>query len=229
MAKWRALPADCFEEQWEESETQGEKKLLRVAETRTPIAGKSVRTIVAVEGGSGKKKDRWHVLYTNDETTPAYELIQEFRRRQNHEQCYRVLVHELNLDALPNGYRWWSPNRRRPGFEAKRLQLVGWIKGLAYNAIQRWKRQLPGPYRRMMPFSLMRIFFFRPGRITVTPEAVQVEIDEFRELRHLSQYLSWLNRERVKIPWIGNRRLEIRPRKPTDEFCPRYDGFTVRC
>lgn len=229
MAQWRALPADRFEERWEPSESKGKEKLLRVAETRTTLAGKSVRTIVAVEGRSGKKKERWHVLYANDETAPAYDLIQEFRRRQNHEQCYRVLVHDLNLDALPNGYRWWSPNRKRPGFEAKRLQLVGWVKGLVYNAIQRWKRQLPEPYRRMMPFSLMRIFLFRPGRVTLTPDTVHVEIDEFRELRDLSQYIAWLNRERVRVPWLGNRRLLVRPRKPTDEFCPHFRLFTVRC
>ena len=229
MKQWRALPAERFEKHWESSEEKGKKKLLKVAETRTMVKGESVRTIVAVEGRPGKKKERWHVLYTNDEDSSAYDLIEEFRERQNHEQSYRVLVHDLNLDALPNGYRWWSSDRRRPGFEPKRLQLVGWIKGLVYNAIQKWKKRLPEPYRRMMPFSLMRVFLFRPGRVRLTKEAVQVEIDEFRELKELDQYVSWLNRERVRIPWLGDRRLVVRATKPTDEFFPRLALNSNRC
>lgn len=229
MKQWQAVPAERFQKRWEPSEEKGKEKLLRVVETRTLVQEHSVRTIVAVEGRPGKKKDRWHVLYTNDEETPAYDVIQEFRERQNHEQSYRVLVHDLNLDALPNGYRWWSPDRTRPGFEAKRLQLVGWIKGLVYNAIQNWKKRLPEPYRRMMPFSLMRVFLCRSGRVTMTETEVQVEIDEFRDFDQLDQYLNWLNRENVRIPWLGNRRLVIQSRKPTDEFFPRFASNTVRC
>lgn len=231
MAQWRALPKERFETHREPTEEKGKRKPLRVADTRTTLHGESVRTIVAVEGSpaTSSRKERWHVLYTNDTETPAYEIIQEYRPRQNHEQCYRVLVHDLNLDALPNAYRWWSPDRRRPGFEAKRLKLVGWIKGLVYNAIQHWKRQLPEPYRRMMPFSLMRTFLFRPGRVTLTSDTVHVDIEEFREFRDLNQYIEWLNRERVRIPWLGDRYLRVRSRKPTDEFCPRFTRFSVRC
>ena len=113
MRHWRALPARAFQTIREPGPWTGAPaKVLRVAETRTPLAGDGprqhgIRTIVAVEGrvptAGRPRKDRWHVLYVNDDRTPAYRLIQEFRHRQHHEQGYRIGVHDLDLDAVPSG------------------------------------------------------------------------------------------------------------------------------
>lgn len=185
-----------------------------MAQTRTPLPGLpgGARTLVAVEDRppkGGKRKDRWHILFTNDEKTDAYTLILEFRQRQHHEMSFRVGVHDFNLDALPNGYRWWSPERDRPGFEPKRLELVGWINALAFNGIQDWKSHLPAPYSKMMPFALMRKFLFRPGLVRVTPSVVTVTIGTFTEVGILEPWIRELNAQKLKIPRLGNRVLRI--------------------
>ena len=67
MRRWRALPAAAFRTVREPGPYAGEPPMiLRVAETRTPLAGdaprlRGVRTLVAVEG-DGRTKERWHVL-----------------------------------------------------------------------------------------------------------------------------------------------------------------------
>ncbi|RCV63165.1 hypothetical protein C5S53_15590, partial [Methanophagales archaeon] len=40
--------------------------------------------------------DKYYPIYTNDEVTPLYDLLVEYRSRQNHELCYRVMKHDLN-------------------------------------------------------------------------------------------------------------------------------------
>ena len=78
LRRWQALPARAFRTYWEPGPFTGAPpKRLRVAETRTPLKGdgphqRGVRTLVAVEGPTtGRGKDRWHILYVNDERTPA--------------------------------------------------------------------------------------------------------------------------------------------------------------
>lgn len=214
MKKWQNLPADEFRTYWEPTQKKGHKRRLRVAQTRTLLPGlpRGARTLVAVEDRppkGGKRKDRWHILFTNDEKTDAYTLILEFRQRQHHEMSFRVGVHDFHLDALPNGYRWWSPDRDHPGFEPQRPALVGWVKALAFNGIQDWKDRLPAPYSKMMPFTLMRKFLFRPGLVRLTPSAVTVTIGTFKEARALESWIAELNARQIKIPWLGNRTLRI--------------------
>ncbi|NIA03647.1 MAG: hypothetical protein GWP12_03865 [Nitrospirae bacterium] len=51
-----------------------------------------------------EKDEKDSPIYTSDEDTPAYDLLVEYRSRQNHELCYRVMTHDLSLDALPKSY-----------------------------------------------------------------------------------------------------------------------------
>ena len=67
---------------------------------RTKIRGckELVRTISLLnEKEKGKGKDRFYPLYTNDEVTSAYDLLVEYRSRQNHELCYRSVAFLLNV------------------------------------------------------------------------------------------------------------------------------------
>ena len=70
-----------------------------------------------------KGKDRFYPIYTNDELTSPYELMVEYRSRQNHELCYRVLTHDLNLDALPKSYPL-NPKAEKVQFRDKHVMLV---------------------------------------------------------------------------------------------------------
>lgn len=221
------IPKSEFTSYKENTDNFQRERIIEVAEITWQIKGmdKPIRMIVAHEerGGSKKGKKEWHLLWTNDWKTDGYEIIKEYRQRQSHEQCYRVQGYDMNLDALPNGYRWWSPSPNRTRFNPKRLQLVGWIKALTFNVIVDWKKQLPKPYNRMMPFTLMRKFLFRTGTVEVTDEEIIVSIYSFRELKQLSEYIAWLNAQQFKIPWVGNRILRIiESATPFRRKSPRY-------
>ena len=90
-----------------------------------------VRTIVVRESGK-RGKERWHGLWIfHDDDTPAYDLVQEFRTRQHHEQTYRIMLHDIYVDTAPSGYSKHSPNPQRPGFKQNALTLYGWVAALA--------------------------------------------------------------------------------------------------
>lgn len=211
LRRWRALPARAFRTHREPGPFTGAPpKRLRVAETRTSLKGdgprqRGVRTIVAVEGApAGRRKDRWHILYVNDERTPAYQLIQEFRQRQHHEQGYRIGVHDLDLDAVPSGYAKRS-HPRRPTFRPAALSWSAWTKLLAANLIESLGAQLGGGWRHAHPRTLRRTFLNRPGTLRETPEALLVALDWFPEQAVLRPLVDALNAARVQLPGPGGR------------------------
>jgi hypothetical protein len=105
-------------------------KEIHLAQTETVLEGESVeeavRTILCREIVPGPKKDRWHPLYTSS-AAAAREVLTDFRRRQHHEQAYRVGVYDENLDTAPCGYDKQSPDRKRPRFQRGGPQLIGWL------------------------------------------------------------------------------------------------------
>ncbi len=218
LRHWRALPARAFQTFREPGPWIGAPpKVLRVAETRTPLKGdgphaRGVRTIVAVEGRAptvGRpRKDRWHVLYVNDERTPPYRLIQEFRQRQHHEQGYRIGVHDLDLDAVPSGYAKASRSSR-PAFRPAALTWAAWTKALAANLIERLGARLGGPWTHAHPRTLRRTFLNRPGTLRETPAALVVELDWFPQQAVLRPLVEALNAARVQIPGPGGRRRRL--------------------
>ncbi len=208
VAQYR-VTADTF--------TGAPPKVLRVAETRTPLAGdgpgeRGVRTIVAVEAGAPTagpfRKDRWHILYVNDERTPAYRLIQEFRQRQHHEQGYRIGVHDLDLDAVPCGYAKAS-RPHRPAFRPAALSWAAWSKLLAANVIDRLGARLGPPWGHAHPRTLRRTFLNRPGTLHETPDTLLVELDWFPEQAALRPLVDALNAARVRLPGPGRRRRRL--------------------
>ena len=100
------------------------KKKILIADTRTKIRGckEPVRTILVLNELE-KGKDRFYPIYTNDELTSVYELMVEYRSRQNHELCYRVMKHDLSLDALPKSYPL-NPKAEKVQFWDKHVMLV---------------------------------------------------------------------------------------------------------
>lgn len=211
LRRWLALSARVFQRHREPGPFTGApSKVLRVAETRTPLKGDSprqrgVRTIVAVEGPTaGRRKDRWHILYVNDERTPAYRLIQEFRQRQHHEQGYRIGVHDLDLDAVPSGYAKRS-RPHRPTFRPAALTWAAWTKLLAANLTESLGAQLAGGWQHAHPRTLRRTFLNRPGTLRETPEALLVDLDWFPEREVLRPLVDALNAARAQLPGPGGR------------------------
>jgi hypothetical protein len=218
LRHWRALPARAFQTLREPGPFTGAPpKVLRVAETRTPLAGdppgaRAVRTIVAVEAGAptaGRpRKDRWHILYVNDERTPAYQLIQEFRQRQHHEQGYRIGVHDLDLDAVPSGYAKAS-RPHRPAFRPAALTWAAWTKLLTANLLDRLGARLGPPWRHAHPRTLRRTFLNRPGTLRETPDTLLVQLDWFPEQAALRPLVDALNAARVHLPGPGGCRRRL--------------------
>ena len=236
MKQWRAIPPRKWTRYEEPNETVGRPPdVLEVATTSTCIGATKtpVRTIVAREYHGRDKKECYHVLFTNVKHGRAVDLIQDFRRRQNHEQAYRVGVHDLNLDAITHGYVKDS-DPGEPDFDPARLDLVGWLKALAYNAFQKFREALPEPFARMQAGSLIRHFVLRPGRLYATADEFIVALDPFGNQSALEAYVEQLNSQGIRIPWLGNRRLRVtfapaEPRISGSELASLLTSKHIRC
>jgi hypothetical protein len=208
---WKGLPAEQFEVQFEQGPYVGAPpKEIRLAETTTVLKGESasqaVRTVICREVVPGPKKDRWHPLYTTAlDTIGSDEVLSVFRKRQRHEQSYRVEVHDAFVDAAPGGYDKDSPDVVRPRFQRGGLQMVGWLVALVYNAVADLAEALTGDFAGCHIRTIRRTFFNRPGTMYLTPEALIVCLDPFSGQEALIPVIDEFNAERHRLPWLANR------------------------
>jgi hypothetical protein len=217
LKHWKELPADQFISYERPGDCQGAPpKEVRVAETTTVLKDESeeqaVRTILCRQIIRGPKKDRWHPLYTSldQEQAMPYEVVEEFRQRQHHEQGYRVEVHDASLNAARGGYDKESPNRKRPRFCRGPLQMIGWLVALLYNACADFAAELGPSWQNVFIRTLRLAFFNHPGKIYCTPTSVIVYFDD--ELRHQDDLLPTIDRinaEQHRIPWMDGRLLVV--------------------
>jgi transposase len=185
------------------------KKKIPVADVRTKIRGckELVRTILLLNEKE-KGKDRFYPIYTNDEITSAYDLLVEYRSRQNHELCYRGMKHDLSLDALPKSYPL-NPRVEKVQFRDKHLTLAGWIKALAFNTISDFKDCLDEKYHRMTAGTIVRKFLNRPATIKTTADEIVVKFDYFRECNALKEYCDKINQSNLEISWFKDKVLRF--------------------
>ena len=150
---WKRLPRDRFTHHKEPGRYVGAKaKEIDIAETTTVIKSipRPVRTIVVRERAM-KGKDRWHaLLILHDDTTPALDLLHEYRTRQHHEQGHRIGVHDLWIDTSPSGYPK-SGRPDRPGFRQGPLTLYAWIAALVWDALRALGDALPARFHLRPP------------------------------------------------------------------------------
>jgi hypothetical protein len=210
---WKQLPSGVFVSYEEPGVCTGAPpKELRLAETETVLkdetAEQAVRTIICREVVPGPKKDRWHPLFTTSQADP-HEVLEQFRTRQDHEQAYRVGVHDAFLDAVPCGYDKASPDRQRPRFHRGPLQMIGWLVALVYNAVMDWAEALLGDFGGCHLRTLRRMFFNRPGQLYMTPEALVVSLDHFAGQEALVPVIDEFNAGGHRLPWLENRRIVI--------------------
>ena len=64
---------------------------------------------------------------------------------------------------------------------------------------------LEGDYQGSQIRTIRRTFFNRPGTLYQTPEALIVTLDPFRGQEALIGVIDEFNRERYRLPWLGNR------------------------
>ena len=122
VKQWKKVPKEEYKEYPDPGDP--EKKIL-IADTRTKIKGckEPIRTILILNEEAKKEKDRFYPIYTSDEDTSVFDLLVEYRSRQNHELCYRVMKHDLSLDALPKSYPL-NPKVEKVQFRDKHVMLV---------------------------------------------------------------------------------------------------------
>ena len=185
------------------------KKKILVADVRTKVRGckELVRTILLLKEKE-KGKDRFYPIYTNDEVTSAYDLLVEYRSRQNHELCYRVMKHDLSLDALPKSYPL-NPKVEKVQFRDKHVMLVGWIKALAFNILGEFKESLDKKYHKMTAGTIVRKFLDRPATIKTTADEIVVKFDYFRECNALKEYCDKINQSNLEISWFKDKVLRF--------------------
>ena len=119
-----------------------------------------------------------------------------------------MMVHDLYLNALPKSYPK-NPKTDKPRFMSKAVWLIGWMKGLAYNALAQFREQLPSEFRNVTIGTILRKFILRPATIQITSEAVVVRFDYFKGQEALFSYCQELNNRKIPIPWLKNRILRF--------------------
>lgn len=251
--RWAKLPASAWHRLEEPGPfTKAPAKIIHVAETRTPLGSKKdpkarhaeVRTIVVREQAR-RGKERWHALWIfGDEDTPAFQLVQEFRTRQHHEQAYRVLLHDAFVDTAPSGYNKKSKNIRRPGFKQNALTLYTWVAALATNALEAFTRTLPKSWTFLHahPRTLRRWIYNIDADLFLGKDTLIVMLQPRRLHRLWHQLVRAANRHPIRIPWLENRRLilslasSVPPpqarntrRSPEAAFDPRRQPPSVWC
>ena len=213
-ALWKALPRDQFTIYTGPGPYVGAlEKEIRLAETTTVLkdesAEQAVRTIICREVVRGPKKDRWHPLFTTAEGVGCDEVLSMFRRRQHHEQAYRVGVYDESLDAAPCGYDKDSPDPLRPRWQRGGLQMIGWLVALVYNAVADLAGTLAGDFRGCHVRTLRRMFFNRPGMMYQTPQALIVKMDPFGGQEALVPAIDEFNAQEHRLPWVQNRQVVL--------------------
>jgi hypothetical protein len=215
---------------------------VHVAETRTtividrarwPYRTRDVRTIVVREAQQ-HGKERWHALWVfGDERTDAWEVVQEFRTRQRHEQRYRVLVHDLFVDTAPSGYVKRSPTPTRPGFRQNALTLYAWLAGLAAAALDRLSMTLPERARPRHPGTVRRWLLQVPADVFLGSTTLLVVLYPCQLRALWEQLVERANHHPVRIPWMNDRKLILSldppppPKRPEAAFSPDNRGPDV--
>jgi hypothetical protein len=209
LEAWQHLPRESFTPLEEPGRYVGAKaKEIAIAETTTTLNGMAhpLRTIVVRERAM-RGKDRWHALFIlHDDTTPALDLLHEYRTRQQHEQGHRIGVHDLWIDTSPSGYPK-SGRPDRPGFRQGPLALPAWIAALVWDALCALGAMLPAKFRFAHPRTFRRWLLTRDAELLVTPTHLLVVLAFDRRRAWLRPLLQRFNEAEVALPWLDGRRV----------------------
>lgn len=196
--------------EYEDPTDPKKERTIKIAETKTKVPGlkEEERTVIVLDEKAQKEKDRFYPLYTNDPVGNRLDLVIEYRRRQNHELAYRVMTHDLNLDALPKSYPI-NGRSNKPRFMSKAIHLIGWVKALTFNLISDFKEELDEKYHTMTIGTIVRKFISRPAILKIRRNELVVVFDYFKEQEALRDYCHKINMQEVRISWLQNRILKF--------------------
>lgn len=214
LEQWNKIdPALCAEYIRPCDRRKKNPKIYRIADTTTFLErlDKHVRTILIIDPDIpiSMKGKRYYALLTNDTLTPAVQLADSARLRWRIENAYRISKHDLFLDALPQSYEV-GKGIQEPIKRDIPITLVAWMKAVVFNDLRDFASRLPERFQKMHAGTLIRKFIMQPGTLFVTQNQVTVELDHFRDIEHLADYIVWLNGLKLEIPWMANRVLHVR-------------------
>lgn len=212
-AQWLQIPKQSWRAVSEEGPYKAAPpKVVHVADTVmklrvTRSVAREVRTIVVRETAR-RGKERWHALWVfGDDCTDRWDIISEFRSRQHHEQTYRVMLHDAHVDTTASGYNKKSPNPARPGFKQNAITLYAWTVALATHALADLTELLPRTFLRAHPRTLRRWFLHTPAALFLGQGTLIVALQPRAMLETWKRLVERINRSRLRIPWLDNRRL----------------------
>ena len=93
--------------------------------------------------------------------------------------------------------------------ETKDIFLVSWLRFLAYNRVTQFLVHLPEAYKRITVLTAARKFLCRPGVLLIHEGCLVVRLDPFPDSAALTEYLAWVNEQRLPIPWLKGLILRI--------------------
>jgi hypothetical protein len=229
VAQWQTLRAQDFAAepfvfQRQAAQPASERPVYRLADRPMTLniweKGRVVDTVtlraVILHNPQGQTpREQWHVLFTDDEQSPARHLADEFGDHWGHEFAHRIGKHDLCYDILPQSYTLVSQRdeqgqlQRTVTFNIKAIFLVAWLRCLTFNLMTAFGQALGGEYARMWAGTLLRKFVHRPASLLLVGDELHVVFEPFPEQEGLRPLLEQLNRERVAVPWLNGLVLQF--------------------
>jgi len=229
VAQWEALRDQDFEVkpfvfQRQADLPERERTVYRLADRPMTLnireKGRVVDTVtlraVILHNPEGQTpRERWHVLFTDDEESQARALADEFGDHWGHEFAHRIGKYDLGYDILPQSYilrSWRDENgqlQRKVTFNIKSIFLVAWLRCLTFNLMTAFAQALGGEYAKMWAGTLLRKFIHRPARLFLVGGELHIVFDPFPEQEDLRPLLEQLNQERMAIPWLNGLVLQF--------------------
>lgn len=208
VRQWEVIPPENYDFYVRERKGRPPKRFL-ITETWTSIRGckEPIRTIVLRNPAAEIPKERFTCFFTNDHETPMKELADEYPIHWRQESGYRVLVHDLALDALPKGYRQQEDGSIQ--LDSTQVKLIAWLKGRAFNLMRDFGQALGGLWATATVGTLVRKFIVRPATLYRSDERLQVVLDPFPGHMALQGLLEEINQQQIAIPQLGGLILHV--------------------
>jgi transposase len=226
---WEELPDSIFEEnpfvfERDKDLPPEERVSYRLADTIQEVnlwkdgellGTVTLRAIILFNPEGETTSERWFVLLTDDEDTPARKLANEYGDHWEHEMAHRGGKHDLCYDILPPSYTIETHHNedgeliRETELNIKNCFLMSWLRCLTFNLMTHFGEALGGKYAKMRVGTLLRKFIHRPAQLFVIGDELHIVFDPFKDQEALRPLLDELNQERIAVPWLNGLVLQF--------------------
>jgi hypothetical protein len=193
---------------------------LCLARTTTDITGLEVPlpTLLIIDRDKVDDPDpkvKYVAAFASVVDLPAWIQADIYTWRQDHELAYRDGIHALGLDAKPKGYEKKRPDLpldhpdQTCRLTTHRIQLLSWIRALAYNRVRDLLDHLPEPAPSWTVLTAIRKLIRRTALLQVKGDCFWVIFDPFPGDHVLTAHCEWVNAADLAIPWLNDLKLRL--------------------